>query len=243
MWNPLESLQRFLYGLVSLRHEQPEEQRDEAPQPLDLDQAVIGFSAEEFDPSSLVSALEDLIGDADVTLEPITPVEPPANMFERVIESLSSFAARIGGIQVAGGRTATETLITRVFGRARNQQQAPQTITQALSPTGPRGLFQRELNRPGLAGRAATAIGSRVGARAAAGAASAEAAGGMSALSGAMGAGTVGLLGFVGVIGLTVMALRSLAESGKRSSTAHCLRRKLRSTWSGFFVRWKRLAS
>lgn len=77
------------------------------------------------------------------------PIQPPETLFEQVVESLSSFAAKVLRIPVAEGRTATGSLLDRTFGRPATPQQQPRTISVAILPIGARGLSTRQRDDDG----------------------------------------------------------------------------------------------
>lgn len=147
-----------------------------------------------------------------------TTLEPPRNFRERFVESIFRTTSRATRTPIENGRTATQTMIERVFGRTRGQESAPQTISEAVRVSGQGGLLDRRLNRPGLFGRTAARVG-----RSGIGQAMAGRAGGTTAATGSGMLATTGMaagLGLIGVVVATTGILRQLGNTAWRSVNA-----------------------
>jgi len=82
---------------------------------------------------------------------------PPQNRFESVVESLSSVASRVFGVERTEGRTATQSILERFFGES--QQGGTFRIRDAVNPLGTQGPGGRALNQPGALGTAGRVSG------------------------------------------------------------------------------------
>jgi len=85
-------------------------------------------------------------------------IEPPANLWESVIESMMGFAARIAGIDIPEALTATQAVIEHAFGRPRTAEAAPTNISQAMRFDGDQGILNRNITSDGWLARRAQAM-------------------------------------------------------------------------------------
>lgn len=75
-----------------------------------------------------------------------TPIEPPANLWENVIESLMGFTAKIAGIDIPDVLTATQGVVEHVFGKPKTEESSAKTITETMRLGGDQGILNRRLD-------------------------------------------------------------------------------------------------